>query len=450
MVTGAEEVLSRRQLRRAVISATVGTTIEWYDIVLYGLLAGVYFGRLFFPTSDPFAAGMAGFGTLLVSFLARPIGAMIFGHYGDRIGRKGTLIATLLLAGICSFLIGVLPTYGQVGVLAPILLVLLRIGVGMALGGEWGGAVLLTLEWGNRYRRGFWTSWPQTGFALGVALSSLALQLSLLLVGQSSPWVWRLPFLASGVIILVGLYVRLGILETPTFVALLERRRIERFPLLTVIRKQWRELVLTALLRGVEQAPAVLFVAFLLTYGTQFLHFGQRQLALAMTISAVLSVGTIVLSGYLADVYGRKRMYLLATVLMFAFALPYFALLQTAVPARVYLAILLSFPILGFVWGPVASFVAENFTGRLRYSGAAVGSGLAAIIAGPVPIIALALLQHYQSSLPIGVMLMVYAAVSFIAASLVRDRSKQDLTAEYDEREGEREVQPTPSRVTTR
>ena len=443
MATQAEEALSRRQLRRVVLSATVGTTIEWYDIVLYGLLAGVYFGRLFFPTSDAFAAGIAGFGTLLVSFLARPIGAIIFGHYGDRIGRKGTLIATLLLAGICSFCIGILPTYAQVGVLAPILLVLLRVGVGIALGGEWGGAILMTLEWGNRYKRGFWTSWPQIGFALGVALSSLALQVSLLLVGQSSPWVWRLPFLASGVIILVGLYVRLGILETPTFVSLLERRKLERFPLLMVIRKQWRELVLTALLRGVEQAPAVLFVAFLLTYGTQFLHFAQRQLALAMTISALLSVGTIVLSGYLSDVYGRRRIYLLATVVMFAFAVPYFALLQTAVPAYVYLAILLSFPLLGLVWGPVAAFVAENFTGRLRYSGAAVGSGLAAIIAGPVPIIALALLQRYHSALPIGVMLMVYAAVSFVAASLVRDRSKRDLTVEYDEVPGEVRLEPT-------
>lgn len=448
MVNRVEDVMSRRQLHRAVVSATVGTTIEWYDIVLYGLLAGVYFGQLFFPTTDRFAAALAGFGTLLVSFLARPFGALIFGHFGDRIGRKGALIATLLLAGVCSFCIGLLPTYGQVGPAAPILLVLLRIGVGIALGGEWGGAVLMTLEWGNRYRRGFWTSWPQIGFVLGVALSSLALQASLLLVGQKSPWVWRLPFLASGVIILVGLYVRLGILETPTFVALLEHRRIERFPFLMVVRKSWRELVLSTLLRGVEQAPAVLFVAFMLTYGTAFLHFGQRQLASALTISALLSVVTILLSGYLSDVYGRKRMYLLGTALMFLFALPYFALLQTAVPENVNLAILLSFPVLGFVWGPVAAFVAESFTGRLRYSGAAVGSGLAAIITGPVPIIALALLQRFDSPLPIGLLLMLYAAVSFIAAALLRDRSKTDLAAEYDEELGQIEL--TPSKVMTR
>jgi MFS family permease len=429
--------LTRRQLVRAVLAATIGTTIEWYDTTLYGLLIPLALGRLFFPTGDPLTSSLAGFVSLLVSFGARPIGGVLFGHYGDRLGRKATLVVTLLLSGVASTLIGALPTYAAIGVLAPVLLLALRLLIGLSLGGEWGGAVLLTLEWGNGGRRGFWAAWPQIGVAASAVLGFLAIKGSAALLGAGSDWAWRLPFLSSIVLVGVGLYVRLGVLETPTFSRLLERRRIERAPVLAVLGRNWREVLLTALLRMGEQAPLLVFTTFFLVYATTALRLPRETAIDVAIISGLVGMAFPPVFGYLSDLVGRRRVFVLGALAMAAWALPYFALLDTRDFTLMLLAATGGQVIAAAMAGPEAAFIAEAFTGRLRYSGASIGAGLGAVISGgAASIVAVVLFQRFHSATPVAFYIMGCCLVSLIAASLLRERSRQDLSVEYDELEG--------------
>ncbi|HEY7201800.1 MAG TPA: MFS transporter [Candidatus Dormibacteraeota bacterium] len=426
--------LTRRQLVRAVIASTIGTTIEWYDTTLYGLLIPLYIGRLFFPSGDPLTSALAGFVSLLVSFGARPIGGVLFGHYGDRLGRKATLIVTLVMSGVASTLIGALPTYAEIGVLAPVLLLALRLLVGLSLGGEWGGAVILTLEWGNGRRRGFWASWPQIGVVAAAVLGFLAIRGSAALVGPASDWAWRLPFLSSIVLVAVGLYVRLGVLETPTFSRLLERRRIERSPVLAVLRRNWREVTLTALLRMGEQAPLLVFTTFFLVYATTALHLSREAAIDVAILSGLVGMACPPLFGYLSDLLGRRRVFLLGAIAMAAWALPYFALLDTRDLGLILLAATVGQVIAAAMAGPEAAFIAEAFTGRLRYSGSSIGAGLGAVISGgAASIVAVVLFQRFHSATPVGVYVIGCCAVSLLAGGLLRERSRQDVSVEYDE-----------------
>jgi MFS family permease len=428
------EALNRRQLVRAAIASSIGTTIEWYDTVLYALVVGLYLGRLFFPSRDPFVSGLEGFGSLFVSFLSRPIGSIIFGHFGDRAGRKATLIATLLLAGVCSFLVGLLPTYAQIGIWAPVFLVILRALLGIALGGEWGGSVLLALEWGNRARRGFWSSWPQIGLPAAFVLGFAALRVSALIVGPQSYWAWRLPFLFGIVLILVGLYVRLGVLETPTFAQLLERRRIERRPVLSVLRRNWGEVLQACFAQSSWFVPNVISATFLLTYATQFLHIPATTVGVFELIGGLIGVIANPVFGFVSDLIGRKLAYILGIAAMFVYAVPFWIMLDTRNLVLVLVAIMLLQAVVAMMTGPMAAFTAEAFTGRLRYSGASLGASLAAITAGgPAPTIALSLLHAYHSVIPIGFYMMLACAVGFVAALLLKERSAQDLAVEYDE-----------------
>jgi len=264
-----EEATRRGQMRRALLAGTVGTSIEWYDFFLYGTAAALVFPSLFFPGASAYAGTLASFGTYAVGFAARPVGAAIFGHWGDRIGRKATLISTLLLMGLASALIGILPSYDSIGFWAPTLLVLLRVLQGIGVGGEWGGSVTLTMEWGNPRRRGFIASWPQVGVPIGLLLSTGAVSLCSHLMGPSfDTWGWRIPFLASVLLIGVGLWVRLGVLESPLFARELEKKSVEKQPTLEVIKRNPREIVLSELLRMSEQMPFYIFTAFVLAYGT--------------------------------------------------------------------------------------------------------------------------------------------------------------------------------------
>src|SRR2546429_8430236 len=285
-----EDALTRRQVIRATIASTVGTSIEWYDFLLFGNAVAFYIGPLFFPSKNSFLSTLYAFTTFLIGFIVRPIGAAVFGHMGDRIGRKATLIITLTLMGSATLLIGLVPTYAQIGLAASVLLVTLRIVQGLGIGGEWGGTMLLTVEWGNRRRRGLLGSMPQLGVPIGLLLGYSALQVSTLTLGQHSYWGWRIPFPLSIVLVAIGLYIRLGILETPVFAKILEERRVERMPVLQVLRKDWREVVLTFLLRAGETAPAIIFQTYLLTYATKVLHFKQPQVYTFVLIAAVASI----------------------------------------------------------------------------------------------------------------------------------------------------------------
>jgi MFS family permease len=421
----------RRQLRRAVLAATIGTAIEWYDFFLYSTVTGLVFARLYFPHSDPFVGTLEAFGVYAVGFFARPIGAAIFGHYGDRLGRKAALIATLLLMGIATFLVAFVPGYEHIGIWGAIALTILRFIQGVGVGGEWGGSVLLSMEWAQTNRhRGFITSWPQFGVPAGLFLSNLAvLGMSAVSGDQFLTWGWRVPFLFSIVLVAVGMYIRLGILETPVFRRLVAERRIERTPVLEVLCRQPREIILTALCRMAEQAPFYLFTAFVFAYGTQMLHLKRDFLLMAVLGASMISFVSIPLFGHLSDRFGRKRVYMLGAALTGVYGFAYFRLLDTGVPWLVVLAIVLSLVPHDIMYGPQAALIAESFTGRLRYSGASLGYQLSSLIAGgPAPLIATSLLREYRSATPIALFILGCAIISLLATAMLKDRTNKDIS----------------------
>jgi MFS family permease len=425
----------RRQLRRAVIASTIGTTIEWYDFFIYGTVTGLVFAKLYFPGSDPLTGTLQAFAIYAVGFIARPIGAAIFGHYGDRIGRKAALIATLLLMGIATFLVAFVPGYARIGIWGAVLLTILRTVQGIGVGGEWGGSVLMSMEWARtNAHRGFIASWPQFGVPAGLFLANLAvLAFSAISGPQFVTWGWRIPFVLSIILVGVGLYIRLGILETPAFSRLVAEDRVERVPVLEVVKRQPREIILTALARMGEQAPFYIFTAFVFTYGTTILHTSRDLLLTAVLTASVLSFFTIPYAGHLSDRIGRKRMYLIGAATMGVFGFVYFALLDTMVPGWIFLAIFLSLVPHDMMYGPQAALIAECFTGRLRYSGASLGYQLASVIAGgPAPLIATALFASFKSGYAIAVYILICAIISLISAALLPDYTNRDISAEYD------------------
>ena len=431
------ELEHRVQLRRAVIASTIGTTIEWYDFFLYSTVTGLVFAKLYFPASDPLVGTLQAFGIYAVGFVARPVGAAIFGHYGDRIGRKAALIATLLLMGIATFLVAFVPTYAQIGVWGAIILTILRFIQGVGVGGEWGGSVLLSMEWARSdQHRGFIAAWPQFGVPAGLFLANLAaLAFSQIAGSEFLDWGWRIPFFLSILLVGIGLYIRLGILETPTFARLVAENRVEKTPVLEVIRRQPKEILLTALARMGEQAPFYIFTAFVFTYGTTILGVSRNLLLTAVLTASVVSFFSIPFSGHLSDRIGRKRMYLIGAAVTGVFGFIYFALLNTMVPAWIFLAIVLSLIPHDMMYGPQAALIAECFTGRLRYSGASIGYQLASVFAGgPAPLIATALFAGFKSGYAIALYIFVCAVISLAAAALLPDYTNRDISAEYDKK----------------
>jgi metabolite-proton symporter len=424
------------QLRKAVIASTIGTTIEWYDFFLYGTAAGLVFGKLFFPNWDPLTATLAAFGTYFIGFAARPIGAAIFGHYGDRIGRKGTLIATLLCMGIATFLIAFVPTYESIGIWGAVLLTVLRALQGIGVGGEWGGSVLLAMEWSRTHgQRGLVASWPQFGVPCGLFLSNLAvLAFSYISGDQFGTWGWRLPFLLSIVLVAIGLWIRLGILETPVFQKLLSTNKIEKAPIIEVFRKQPKEIFLSAFLRMAEQAPFYIFTAFVFSYAVGTLKMDRNFILTAVLAASCVSFITIPVSGHISDRIGRRKMYMIGAATIGVFGFLYFGMVDTAVPALVFIAIVLSLIPHDMQYGPQAALIAEAFTPRLRYSGSSLGYQLASIIAGgPAPFIATLLFANYHSGYAISVYIAACAIVSLISAWMMPDYTGQDISAEYDD-----------------
>ncbi|GGF36336.1 MFS transporter [Aliidongia dinghuensis] len=423
------------ELRKAVIAATVGTTIEWYDFFIYGTAAGLVFPKLFFPNEDPLTGTLAAFSTYFVGFVGRPIGAAIFGHYGDRIGRKATLIVTLLLMGIATFLVAFVPSYSSIGIWGAVILTVLRMLQGIGVGGEWGGSVLISMEWARGHgRRGFIASWPQFGVPSGLFLSNLVI---LGFSAWSGPdfltWGWRVPFLLSIVLIGIGLWIRLGILETPIFQQLVEEKRIERAPIVEVVKKQPREIILSALLRMAEQAPFYIFTAFIFAYGVSTLKMSRELILTAVLVASCVSFFTIPLAGYASDLIGRRRMYLIGAAVTGVFGFLYFAMVDSGASALVFIAIVLSLIPHDLQYGPQAALIAEAFTPRLRYSGSSLGYQLASVIAGgPAPLIATALFAAYHSGYAIAIYIAACSIVSLISAALMPDYTGKDISAEYD------------------
>jgi MFS family permease len=434
--TPLPEARHNAELRKAVIAATVGTTIEWYDFFIYGTAAGLVFGKLYFPNESPLAATLAAFGTYFIGFVGRPIGAAIFGHYGDRIGRKAALIATLMTMGIATFLIAFVPTYASIGIWGAVILTVLRVIQGIGVGGEWGGSVLIAMEWARTNKsRGLIASWPQFGVPSGLFLSNLAvLAFSTWSGDQFFVWGWRIPFALSIILVGIGLWVRLGILETPVFQKLVADQKIEHAPIAEVIKKQPREIILSALIRMSEQAPFYIFTAFVFSYGVGTLKMSRDLILVAVLVASLVSFISIPLSGHISDLIGRRRMYLIGAVVMGLFGFLYFGVLDTAVPWAVFLAIVISLIPHDMQYGPQAALIAEAFTPRLRYSGASLGYQLASIFAGgPAPIIATALFAAYNSGYAIAVYIAVCSVITLASAAFMPDYTGKDISTEYDE-----------------
>ncbi len=427
----------RRQLVRAVVASTVGTSIEWYDYFLYGTMAALVFPKLFFPKSDPLTGTLSSFAIFFIGFAARPVGAWIFGTYGDRIGRKATLIATLMLMGIATFLIGVMPTNAQIGMWAAVILTALRTCQGLGVGGEWGGSVLMSMEWGSAKRKGFLGSWPQFGVPVGLLLSTLVVAATSAATGSNfAIWGWRIPFLLSILLVGIGLYIRLGIMETPIFRKIKEQNRVEAQPVTEVLKRNWREILLSAFLRLPEQAPFYIFTVFVYTYGVTHLKLERQFLVNAVTVAALVSFVTVPLFGHLSDVIGRKTMYMAGIIVMAVWGFAYYGLYSTAIPIVVFLTIAVSLIPHDMQYGPQAALIAESFTGRLRYSGASLGYQLASVIAGgPAPLIAVFLFARTNNAYAISAYILVCCVLGFAATALLKDRSGFDHAREYEEQE---------------
>jgi MFS family permease len=431
--SGLSDAEHSAQLRRAVVAGTVGTIIEAYDFLLYVQVAPLVFATLFFPKSDPLVGTLQAFGIYAVGFVSRPVGAAVFGHYGDRLGRKVTLISTLLLTGLSTFAVGFVPGYASIGVWGAVILTVVRFLQGMGIGGEWSGATLIAMEWAKTDKhRGFITSWPQWGGPAGLLFANLAVLIGSLVAGPHFlAWGWRIPFWISIVIVAIGIYIRLGILETPVFQRILDQEKIARTPVLEVIKAQPGMIILTALARMAEQAPFYVFVAFIFTYGTTVLHSSRNMLLTAVLFAALLSTISLPLSGHISDLIGRKKMYLIGACTMGVFAFVYFWLLNSMIPAVIFIAIVISLIPHDMMYGCQAALIAECFSPRLRYSGSALGFHLASLVAGgPAPIIATALYAWTRNPYMIALYVFGCAVISVVTTSFLPDYTNKDISQE--------------------
>jgi metabolite-proton symporter len=431
-MTDREPARAKTPLRRVVMASLIGTTIEWYDFFLYGSAAALVFNKLFFPSYDPLTGTLLAFATYALGFVARPVGGIVFGHYGDRIGRKRLLMLSLILMGVATVLIGLLPTYAQIGVWAPIALIALRLVQGFAVGGEWGGAVLMAAEHGDAARRGFWASWPQAGVPAGSLLAAgvLALMAGVQSEADFLAWGWRVPFVLSALLVVVGWYIRNRVAESPMFEkALDEAKTPPKMPAIDVIRERPKAIVLGAGLRVGENISYYILTVFSLTYLVD-VAAETRSLALnGLLIGAAVQFFAIPLFARLSDAIGRRPVYAFGGLGLAAwsfFAL--FPLLGSGSNAEIYLALVVGLVLHGAMYGPQAAFITELFPTRIRYSGVSIAYQLTSIVAGSLaPIIALALYKEYDSAMPVAIYVAVACTISGLSALLARETKGVEL-----------------------
>ncbi|MFD2474223.1 MFS transporter [Amycolatopsis silviterrae] len=435
--TSRERNRKHPHTRLGVVAASslAGTAVEWYDFFLYGTASTLVFNKLYFPSHDPLVGTVLAFATYAVGFLARPLGAVVLGHLGDRKGRRSTLIASLLLMGASTFLIALLPTYEAVGVLAPLLLVVCRLVQGFALGGEWGGAVLLVSEHGGSARRAFWSSWPNVGPPLGNLLAAgvLAVLGSVMPSAQFLSWGWRIAFGLSAILVLIGLWLRLYVAETPLFK---EAPKPKGLPAGVVVRKHWRSVLLAAATRFGENAGFYLFSLFVITYVTTVLKMDSSVGLTAVLVGQACAVVTIPLFALLADRVGRRPIYVIASVATIVWAFVFFALVDTRNPGLIMVAVAGGLLIFAAYSSVIGAFFAELFPTEVRYSGVSLAYNLASVLAGSLaPIIAIGLYAKFGTGYAIGVYLAVMGLISLVASLISKETKSVDLAGNAAEKE---------------
>lgn len=408
--------------RRAAVAATIGSVIEWYDFFLYATASALIFPKLFFPNADPYLATLQSFGAFAIGFIARPIGAAIFGHFGDRIGRKTALILTMFIMGFSSLAIGLLPTYQQIGHWAPTLIVALRLIQGIGVGGEWGGSVLLSMEWGQKKRHALMAAWPQMGVASGMLVASIMISLFMSIAGANFyTWGWRVPFLFSFVLLITGLIIRAKIPETPSFNKVQEENNVSRLPVIEVLRKHPKDILLAALVRLSENGPFYVYTVLMINIAVEKFSLDKQFLINANTLGGIIMAICIPLFGHLADRYGIRKMYLIGVATTLLWAFPYIGLFNTGTPAVVFLVTAFAMVPHSMQVGPQGAFVARSFPARLRYSGLSLGSQLGSIIAGGIaPLVCTYLMHKFGTTFAISFYIAFAAIITFSASLLVK------------------------------
>lgn len=421
-----------RSSRRVAFASFVGTTMEWYDFYLFGIASALIFNKVFFPEFLPLLGVMASYAVYGVGFFARPLGALIFGHFGDKVGRKQMLVTTLSMMGLSTFLIGLLPTYYEVGIIAPILLVVLRLIQGLAVGGEWGGAAVIAAEHSRDTERGYYSSWPNAGAPFGLTLSIL-----IFLIFSSMPdeeffsWGWRVPFLLGIIPAFLGMMVRRRILESPVFSKAQQRETMAEVPALEIARTSKKNFILAMGSRFAESGSFYIFTVFILSYGTQQLYLEKNWILYGVFAASVIETFAIPFFGHLSDKIGRRPVYLMGAVLVGVFAFPFFWMFQTKSIPLIWLALIIGISIgHAAMHGPQAAFITEMFKTRMRYSGVSIAYHLAAAFSGGLaPLIATALISwSHGEPWPVAVYIILLALISVVSIYLATETANKDIT----------------------